>query len=325
MGNKFNHGGALATIQLYTQDGGLGPNNYIVFISTSGDVILYQGADPSVAGSFIVGGQWWIGQTPAGRRFATQYGGDLLILSVYGMLPISKLVQGLTLENPQTFMTRKISNFLNADMALLQNTIGWEVNFIPNQNLLIITVPFATGSSWKQYVQSLQTQGWSTFRDVPMNTTAIWQGFLHFGTQDNRVCRHFGSRDNVPLAGGGIQISWSFLTWYSNLGTPMQKIPGLVRPYFLAQAQPSFDIKCVFDFDLTEVTGAITAIGAAGALWDVGVWDAAIWGGTTLTPYVNTEGLYGIGVNLALAVRGSSTVDTRFIGAEIEYEELAFV
>jgi len=106
-----------------------------------------------------------------------------------------------------------------------------------------------------------------------------------------------------------VAVEFSFLTGYSNVGAPGQmKIPSFVRPIFLAASVPEYSVKILFDYDLYEPVGTGEPAPAAGFLWDTGRWDAALWGG--INPYKAAFGSAGIGVALAVAIRGRASSRT---------------
>jgi len=80
-GNKFRAGGHLVGIWNWTADGGAGMDDYLVAASAGGDVVVYQGTDPDTAGQFVMRGDWFVGALPAGRRVATDFGGEMLLLT----------------------------------------------------------------------------------------------------------------------------------------------------------------------------------------------------------------------------------------------------
>jgi hypothetical protein len=225
-------------------------------------------------------------------------------------------------------VTRKITNLINSDLTTLKNTYGWEIFTIPNQNLIMITTPKVAGQSWKQYVQSLQTQGWAQYRDLPIQTGAVWEGFLYFGTADNRCGKHTGYVDNATIAGSaGIQINWSNLTCYQDdaQNPGKQKIPSFVKPYFIAQTNPAYQTKIKFDYDIVELIKTIAPNTSSGSRWDIALWDTAIWVGSTLNPSNSIQGQSGIGTKIAVAINGSSTGDTRLVGYDVVYQSGGFM
>src|SRR5262245_6984489 len=68
-GEQFRHGGHLVAVVSWTVDGGIGVDDYLVAVSSQGDIALYKGNDPdSSTGDFAIQGVWHLGALPAGRR-----------------------------------------------------------------------------------------------------------------------------------------------------------------------------------------------------------------------------------------------------------------
>ena len=111
LGTMLREGGSIVGLWNWTYDGGAGVDDSLVVVSSGGDVLVYQGTDPSSASTFALRGVWQIGFPPSGRRIASTYGGDLLLLSRQGLVPISRLVVGAA--GDVEYATAKISNLIN--------------------------------------------------------------------------------------------------------------------------------------------------------------------------------------------------------------------
>jgi hypothetical protein len=115
-GNKFKKGGTLVNLFTWTVDGGEGVDDYLVAISSAGDVILYRGNNPDTATDWFQHGSWFIGSTPAGRRIAGSFGGELYLISNFGVLPLSKLLSGRTIQEQDIFLTRRITPLVKQEI-----------------------------------------------------------------------------------------------------------------------------------------------------------------------------------------------------------------
>ena len=100
-GGQFRFGGALVSLHNWTLDGGVCIDDYLVAISSAGDVAIFQGTDPADAGFGVVG-SWYVGQLPVGNRVGTEFAGEMYILSVQGLLPLSGLLNGSAASDPKT-------------------------------------------------------------------------------------------------------------------------------------------------------------------------------------------------------------------------------
>lgn len=317
--NKFKYGGYLVGLWNWTVDGGEGVDDYLVGISSAGDVVVYKGTDPAT--DIEQRGVYFIGPTPTGRRCAGSFGGELYLLSSYGLVPISKLMAGQVVIDTSILVSRKITPLINIDMAQSRMDLGWEIKLLPTQNLLMISTPKQSNFDYIQYVQSIDTRGWALYRDFPFDTGDSWNGDFYVGTADNRVLIHTGTLDNVTLADpdSGDEIEWSLLTWYSDLETPAQnKITQLIRPTFTAERVPNYSVLARYDYDLQEALAVPIPSVPTGDVWDVAVWDTAVWGVGTITSNALSGGA-GMGRSIAIALRGTSSAETTLIRFDIAF------
>jgi hypothetical protein len=195
-GNRFQKGGDLRGLWSWTFDGGSGIDDALVAVSGGGDVLIYRGTDPSEAGAFNLTGVWFVGGVPKGRRLCTDNGGDLLLMSSIGILPLSTLVTGKSAIERSQYRTAKIANLFNQAQIETAASRGWAMRIHPQDACLMVLAP--TGQN--QFVMSLTTQGWHQYRDFPMGVCAeAWGGTLYFGTSDGRVCVNDGYLDAVVL------------------------------------------------------------------------------------------------------------------------------
>lgn len=317
--NKFKYGGHLVGLWNWTVDGGEGIDDYLVAISSAGDVVVYKGTDPDT--DISQKGVYYIGPPPAGRRCAGAFGGELYLLSSYGLLPISKLMSGQVVIDTSIYVSRKITPLINIEMFQSRTDLGWEIKLLPSQNLLLISTPKRDNFDYIQFVQSIDTRGWALYRDFPYMTGDVWNSQFYVGTTDNRVIIHTGSLDDVTLAAPeeGTDIEWSLLTWYNDLqSSAANKIVQLIRPTFVAEKAPSYACTARFDYDLIEIIAVPVAITPIGSVWDVALWDTAVWG-VGLSPYNPLSGGVGQGRAIAIALRGTSSADTVLIKFDVAY------
>lgn len=313
-GSKFRHGGFLSALYVWNLDGGDGIDDYLVAVSSSGDVLIFQGTDPAVATSFTLVGSWYIGSPPAGRRIAGAFGGDLYILSSYGLLPLSRLIAGVLIQNQTEYLSRKISPLIQNLMATNRLNPGWEVRLIPSEHLILIATPAQNIFPPVQFVQSLNTQGWAVYRDIPYNTGDAWNGHFYIGTSLGALFLHSGFTDL------GSNINWSMVSSfqeYEEIGR-YHRIH-FIRPVFVAASPPSFEVEARFDYNLSEALGAVSPAPISGAVWDTAKWDIDIWGGPLASGSFLSGGS-GMGRAMAVGLNGSSVAQTFLVRFDIMYD-----
>ena len=321
-GARFKYGGSLAGLWNWTVDGGQGIDDHLVGISTAGDVVIYTGTDPSSVATFGLKGVWWVGQVPPGRRLASSFGGDLFILSLTGCIPLSKLVAGYMIRDPNIYATGKIANLFNALMTERGSLEGWEINIHPTDNLLIINVPATTSKVQEQLTMSMATKGWSRHTGIPMSCMEQWRGKLYFGTFDNRVCVNDGYVDGMKLDGTlPASIAWGLMTSFQSLGSARKKRLHFAKPYFMTDGtRPGYMTQARWDFDLSEI--GVTPAAANdpnSSRWDVGVWDVSKWNdGVDIAG--GFDGATGMGTHVALILVGTSRTNTTLAGIDAAFD-----
>lgn len=324
MGMGFRHGGALLGLWSWTYDGGAGVDDSLVALSTTGDVLIYQGTDPASASTFALRGVWYAGSLPAGRAVATSSGGELLLLTRQGVLPLSLLVSGAdTLAQAATV---KIANLLTALQAQRSSSRGWAMVAHPEEAAFLVLVPQGTGEYPMQLAQATASKGWFVWRDLDMVSATAWEKQLYFGTSDGRVCVNTGPVDGVTLADPNAfeAIDWSLLTAATDLGVPVQKQVTLLRALILSDGiAPSYDVEARYGYSTDEVDPVSLAIGV-GDVWGSGLWDTAVWAGTS-TPSQEVRGATGIGSEVAVAIRGVSVSRTTLVGIAVTYTSGGFL
>lgn len=320
-GNKFKHGGTLVGLFNWTVDGGEGVDDYLVAVGSGGDVIVYKGTDPSTATDWFQHGAWFIGPPPSGRRIAGSFAGELYLLSVYGILPMSKLMSGTLVQLEEVTLSKKISPLINSALLTTRTTNGWEVRLLPTENLILVSSPKQSGLDYIQFAYSLNTPGWAVYRGMPYFTGDSWHGAFYFSDETGRVLQHTGTRDNVNLAGSSsTPIDWSMMMSFQGYqnGGVFKRI-NFIRPIFLAEAAPEYVAEARYDYNLTEVFGVASPSAIGGALWDAAVWDVSMWAGEFVV-VDSVRGGSGMGRVLSIALSGRSNSRTTLIKFDLMYD-----
>jgi hypothetical protein len=333
LAGQFLHGGNVVGMWSCTYDGGAGMDDSLVVIAAGGDLVIYQGTDITTANSFGLKGRWFLGGIPAGRHIASNIGGDLLIITKMGLLPLSRLVTGAALEDSRLYETFKVSNLFNQLMLTRSSLRGWSIRLNPEDNTLLVTVPTYTSQACEQLAMSVPAKSWSRYDSLGIGNGTAWSasgfyssethaGKLYFGTVDGRVLIHDGYVDGVLLSDSSAytSIQWRVLTGFRNLGNGRQKQVQHLRPIVLSEtAQPSYDCQAKYDYDLGEL--AAVSVGAPGnGSWGVGVWDTAVWG-DGLAASIGVTGAAGMGSRLAIAMRGAATGRTIIEGWDVAFTQ----
>ena len=320
-GNKFNHGGTLVGLYSWTVDGGEGVDDHLVALSSSGDVMVYKGDDPSSVATWSLVGQYYVGALPEGRRVAQSQGGDLYILSQYGVIPLTKLMQGTLVQQENAQLSRNIAPLVAEALATTRQSFGWEMRNFPDANCFLVATPTVTGQPTLQFCLSTRTEGWTLWNDLPYLTGDVFEGDFYIGDSTDGVWVVQGFKDAVAAAGtGGTDIAWGLLTSYQDLSESGYYHRGqFVRLVVTAASAPGIAVAARYDYDMSIPPTADGASAVSSALWDVALWDGASWGSATAT-FSRTFGVSGIGRAVAVAIGGSSNSETGLVRMDLFYD-----
>jgi hypothetical protein len=326
--SKFKHGGELVGLYNWTVDGGLGRDDHLIAISREGDVIPWTGEDPSDAMTWTSTGVFYIGTIPKGRRIAAEYGGEIFMLSAFGLSTLSDLLRGGNPEDPfRDQIGYRIARLLRADIRDSADEYGWSISFAMAQGALVVNCPQRDDTTHRQYVYNLSTSGWGLWKDVPINCSETQDGRLMLGTRDGRILRMDVASDNVLLSDASrTAIQFFILTSYLSLGAPAQfKRVKFIRPTFIGVTRPNFEAYAFYDFLVTVPPGITGLETSGGDLWDVGLWDVAKWSAQQVVPFSRAVGSTGIGRSVSIAMSGTAYEDLYLASWDILWDTGGFL
>jgi hypothetical protein len=319
MGVKMPHGGTLVGLWDWTYDGGSGMDDALVAIGSGGDVLVYQGTDPNDASTFGLKGVWYMGPPPAGRRIASSYGGDLLLITRQGVVPMSRLVVGIPDARAES-LTFKVSNLINTLMQERGNYRGWQIVQHPEDNALILLVPKQPGGSFLQLVQSPASKGWFIWNGLSMVCAEAFDKQLYFGDDAGRVLINTAYIDEVSLNDPNAfqPVEWSLVTAASEYGAPRQKQVGLIRPVVLTDgATPAVAVTALYGYRTTPPDFPALVNGGAGT-WNNATWDVDVWQ-ENAQPAQPVSGAAGMGTAVSIAVSGRAINRTVLVAIDVSY------
>src|SRR3972149_536094 len=136
------HGGDLKAMASWTMDGGDGVDDKLVLVGSEGDLLIYEGTDPTTAATFRIVGRWFIGPPPSGRRFLSRYGGDLAMITQYGIIYLSKLLQAKgEIAQQEAQESYRINPVLAKAVRDTRSQQYWELRTLPFLECLFINAP----------------------------------------------------------------------------------------------------------------------------------------------------------------------------------------
>jgi hypothetical protein len=301
-GGIARNSGYLQAMGTWTIDAGQGADDYAVFVTSMGEVIVYNGTNPNVAAEWALKGVWQLGQTFS-RRCFFKWAGDLLLLTQDGLVPLASALQSSRLD-PRINLTDKIYYAVSQAATQYYDLFGWQINYYASENMLILSIPTDTGM--EQYVMHTITKSWARFTGIEAYCWEVsGDADMHFGG-DGYVGKFYDSTSD-----NGNNIVATAQQAYSYFDSPGQlKRFTLVRPTLQTDnGVPTVLCGISTDFDTQPLVNQISFNPNAAKVgkWDIAKWDKANWGGQLVTTKI-WQGVTGLGfsgsINLNVASNG---------------------
>lgn len=274
LGDIFTKGGNLVAMGTYTNDGGVGPDDYAVFVTSQGQVAMFQGSDPSDANSWSQIGVFDMAR-PLGKRCMVKVGGDLYLNTELGVIPISQALKVDAAALGTVAITQNISQAINDSARRYRDNFGWQIIAYPKGRMAIMNVPISEGVRSEQYVMNSQTGAWCRFKGQNASCWEVLNGRLYFGGMDGKIYEA-----DVAASDNGADIAGDMLTYYDNFGSPARlKNWKMIMPVIYSQASVLPQIGLNTDYVERIPTGTIQAANANSTQWGDSTWGSASWNG----------------------------------------------
>lgn len=318
MGSIFQLGGSLlfgASWSLGTGGAG-GLSAQCVFVTTEGEVAVYQGSNPDDAQDWSLVGVYRIGR-PLGKQAFIRAGGDIIVATTIGLLPLSAAVQldyaalaGGAVSSPieeawkETVQRRGLGD--------------WQCITWPDEAMVMVAPPSTDGQ--QVLVANSSTGAWCRFTGFNPRCFTTWRGGLYFGSDGGQVVQ-FG----VTGSDQGSTYTGRYMGLFDDLQMPAQrKIAKFARASLQSTVEITPAISVSFDWNANFPPAPNAEPVQNDSVWDGANWDEGMWDSDALTvSYERWTSVGGSGARVApvLQLTSGSTIP---VDAELIAFELTF-
>lgn len=253
LGPVFTRGGALACMGTTSLDYGTALDDFAVYVTTKGQIAVYQGDDPSDATNWALVGVYDVGY-PMGARSLVKYGSDLAIITTDGVIPLSQAIKLDRTQDNAVALTQKIRpTFQQAAIDNPPGTAGWQGLLYPKGTLAIVNVPYSPA---QQFVQNVQTGAWCRFTGLDATCWAVANNTAYYGSAAGVFEWDVGADD------GGTTITYDLEGAWSTYRTPGQKRFTMLRPLMntVSWIKPAVEMDINFQTTVPVATPTVTDV-----------------------------------------------------------------
>lgn len=268
----FTEGGYLVACSNWTIDGGNGSDDYAVFITSEGEVAIYKGIDPSDATNWALVGVYALPR-PIGKKCLVKYGGDLLVLTESGLLPLSKVLQAASIDRT-TNISDKILGDISAAASQYKTNFGWSLTHFSAEDILIMNVPTDNNGAAIQYVMNTITGAWSKFKGFNAGCFVEFGAKLYYGGTSKVV------QALTTQADFGANITATAKTAFNYFGAKLKiKHVKVLRPNLYLSKKTVVNFAISPNFQVDDYISQSSSSPNGQSQFDISHWDQALWSG----------------------------------------------
>lgn len=282
----------------------------MVLVMSSGEIIIYSGINP---GSDFVKVGSYQASPPIGRRCLTRIGGDLVVLTKSGLLPISLIMQGWDVDKilAQTSYG-KVAPGIRDNATIYGGVWGWQAGDVTANGRLYVNVPQnTTPDQFIQYVLNTYTGAWGRAKGLTSYVWAEHDGDLYYGGAGGVVYKHAGLSDAGTAITGDLKTAF-----VAGSSRPIWKHYTQALPLLLTEGSIS-NLKIGIDTDFREQSVSQALNPTSLTTENSTPWGSP-WGspwGTKLKPTRAWVSINGRGRHMAFRLRSVSSSQTLSLAA----------
>ncbi|NKQ73849.1 hypothetical protein C3Y89_26550 [Rhizobium sp. UPM1132] len=321
VGGNMKYGGTLVAINVWTIPVSTGLQQCLVLMSSEGEVIVYQGSDPSSASNWGLIGTFKLGRPLGTDRCMLSVGADLAIMTTDGIVPITKAVQ---LDRGATSLgaiTAKIGPTWRETVAAIGTTSEeWQLASFPARQMAIVNLPSSFGPY--QYVMNTETGAWCRFVGISASCWATWQDRLFFGSSDGTVYEaEAGASDNGTAIDALMVGAWN--RFGDGLSTKFSKLIGVTAQIGVSTLMYA---GISTDYQTKIPTALLSSVeNSAAATWGTAIWGVSKFPGNILARKFASAGAAGAAlaptVRALISGSSASVSEAAVVGGEVLYEK----
>lgn len=276
LGALFRRGGYLVATDSWTLDGGNGPEDYFVAVTSEGEVAVYNGTNPANADTWALQGIYYIG-APFSRRCFLKLGGDLCLLTVRGLYPLSKALLSATVDT-RSAISDKISQAWLDYAKLGGGFFGWQPIAYLEAGLLLVNVPVVSdqpnGNVYSyQFAMNTQTGAWCRFTNMPAEVWGTHDGGLYYALHNKIYKAWTGTTDARGPIDGRVKTAFMYPAGRGSLARLT-----LLRPIFqTSTSQLKVQLAVDSDYDEGNLVTSDVSYAQGVSTWDQSKWDESYW------------------------------------------------
>jgi hypothetical protein len=244
--SQIANGGKCVAIESWSKDAGDGADDLTVFVMSTGQIIIYQG-DPASTFSLVGKYGGLGGAQPVDKDAVFKVGGELVVITRAGFLPVSAAAGGLAISIERIDPWGKVAPLMRQLATLHSANVGWFG--IISDGFVYVTVPTLSSRFSIQVVLNLENGSWHTETGRNAASMVSFNGDLFYGAMTGGTVHKVGGG-----ADGTVSITASARTAFTIPDDDFSKTNLYTAARLKMQAQGSVSGTLGVDTDFFDTT-----------------------------------------------------------------------
>jgi hypothetical protein len=318
LGAVFTRGGALLFGASWSLDTGSGLDAKCAFFSTEGEVAVYQGTNPGDAAAWSLVGVYRIGK-PRGPKAFIRAGGDLVIATDIGFIPLSVAVQRDISALSPSAISYPIEEAWND--AVRDRSGSWQCEVWPTKQMVMVSPPTPTSTPALMFVANARTGAWAPFSGWLATCLAVFGDRMFFGSTDGQIieCEVTGADRGAPYTATIVPL-------FDPLKSPASLKTGLqARATIRAPIDVNVRLSLQSDFEVSLPAAPDDSSIPSGSLWGTAKWGESVWGTDvekrTFRKWQSTPGSgYALSVAAQITSGTAAPPDIEYVQTDLTFD-----
>jgi hypothetical protein len=319
LGGVFTLGGSLLFGASWSIESGDGLSEKCIFVTTEGEVAVFSGTDPSSASTWSKTGVYRIGK-PRGPKAVIRAGGDLVIATDIGFIPLSVATQRDIAALSPSAISYPIETGWN-DAVADRSEGYWHCAVWPTKQMVIVMPPTPSGLQPQMLVTNARTGAWCVFTGLDAKCMVLFGDRFFYGTTEGLVIEM-----EVTGADQGAPFTATVIPLFDPLKSAATRKTGLMARATV-RAKSRVQVKCSLqaDYNVSLPSAPDDTSTVVGSVWGTAQWGSGVWGTEAAKQtFREWQSISGSGYALAVASQvtsGSpSPPDVEFVETELTFD-----
>ncbi len=256
----FKLGGALLFGGTWSVDSGSGLDDVQVFVTTEGEVAVYQGTDPSSAATWALTGVYRIGK-PLNKNAWFQAGTDFFIVTQEGIVSVSEVMAKDRAGVMASALTVKIEELWRQQVAL-DASHPFPVVYWAKEALIFVGLPSQTGQN-VAFVADVRSGSWARILGWDVRAARVFSDNLYIAGASGAI---YQADEGGTDAGTTIVGVWT--PKGQDFGLPTDKAALHARAIWRADVQAKVRLSAVMNY----ASGASVTLPPVMDESEIGTW-----------------------------------------------------